>query len=126
MSNGVNKVILIGNITKDSEIRMAGSTEFASTSIAVTKSWEDQSGEKKEATTFIPLQAFGKIASVFQQYVLKGTKLYVEGRLDLRSVKQDDGTYKNYSSVVVENFNFLGGKKEESSSNKDDNWSGQF
>lgn len=111
MSSGLNKVHLIGNTARDV---YEGKDGMIMSTLAVGRVYKDQAGEKKETTTFIPLVVFGKSAETFKQYVTKGMRLYIEGRLNIQSIKQSDESYKTYANVVVTNFIFLSNKNEAS------------
>lgn len=111
MSSGLNKVHLIGNTARDV---YEGKDGMVMSTLAVGRVYKDQAGEKKETTTFIPLVVFGKSAETFKQYVTKGMRLYIEGRLNIQSIKQSDESYKTYANVVVTNFIFLSNKNEAS------------
>jgi len=107
-----NKAILIGNITKDIELRYTPQgTAVANFSLAINRKYK--SGEElKEDVTFIPIVAWGKTAEIINQYCHKGSPLMVEGRLQTRSWEKD-GQKQYKTEVVAENIQFLGGKKEE-------------
>lgn len=109
-----NKVILAGNLTREPELRYTPKgTPIASFGLAINRNWTSESGEKKEDVCFVDCKAFGKPAETLTQYMHKGSPLLVEGRLDLEEW-EDKATSKNRQklTVVVEGFQFLGGKKE--------------
>lgn len=113
MSNGINRAIIVGNVGSDPEIRtMQNGNSVASFSIATSESWKDKNtGEKKEATEWHRCSVFGKGAEIIQQYVKKGSKLYVEGKLKTDSFEKDG--QKHYStSIVVRDFQFLDSRSE--------------
>jgi single-strand DNA-binding protein len=103
----LNKALLIGNLTRDPELRAIPSgTKVVQFSLATNRTWKDQSGAKKEATEFHNIVAFGRQAEVIAQYCKKGSSIYVEGRIQTRSWEGQDGK-KNYrTEVVLENFQF--------------------
>ena len=107
-----NKAILIGNITKDIELRYTPQgTAVANFSLAINRKYK--SGEElKEDVTFIPIVAWGKTAEIINQYCHKGSPLMVEGRLQTRSWEKD-GQKQYKTEVVAENIQFLGGKRED-------------
>lgn len=111
-----NKVILIGNITRDVELRYSPKgMAIAKIGMAVNRKWQSETGEKKEEVTFIDVDSFGKQAEVIGQYCRKGSSLLVEGRLKLD--QWDDkqtGQKRSRLGVVLESFQFIGGKREES------------
>jgi single-strand DNA-binding protein len=104
-----NKVILIGNLTRDPELKYTPKgTAVAKIGLAVNRSWKSESGETREEVTFIDVDAFGRQAEVIAQYVKKGRPLMVEGRLRLD--QWDDkqtGQKRSRLGVVLEGFQFL-------------------
>ena len=102
-SRGVNKVILVGNLGNDPEVRyMPNGNAVANVSLATSETWKDKStGEQQEKTEWHRVVFFNRLAEIVEQYVKKGTKLYVEGRLQTRSWEQDG--VKRYSTEVVAN-----------------------
>ena len=110
MAKGFNKVILMGNLTRDVEMRTTQSGQtVANFSLAVSRSWKDQNGQTQEQTSFINCVAWGKPGEIIAQYVSKGSPLLVSGRLDQRSYDDKDGNKRTAVEVVVEDFNFVGG-----------------
>lgn len=110
MAKGFNKVILMGNLTRDVEMRTTQSGQtVANFSLAVSRSWKDQNGQTQEQTSFINCVAWGKPGEIIAQYVSKGSPLLVSGRLDQRSYDDKDGNKRTAVEVVVEDFNFIGG-----------------
>lgn len=110
MAKGFNKVILMGNLTRDIEMRTTQSGQtVANFSLAVSRSWKDQNGQTQEQTSFINCVAWGKPGEIIAQYVSKGSPLLVSGRLDQRSYDDKDGNKRTAVEVVVEDFNFIGG-----------------
>jgi single-strand DNA-binding protein len=106
----VNKVILIGNVGRDPEIRYtSGGEAIANLSVATTERWKDKaSGEMQEKTEWHRLSVFGRKAEVIGEYVKKGSSLYVEGRLQTRKWTDKDGNEKYTTEIVVDNFQFIG------------------
>ena len=104
-----NKVILLGNLTRDIELRHTqGGMALAKFGMAINRKWS-QNGEQKESTCFVDLTAFGRQAEVLSQYVKKGSQLFVEGRLEYSTWEAKDGGGKRSKlDVVVENFQFVG------------------
>ena len=110
MAKGFNKVILMGNLTRDVEMRTTASGQsVANFSLAVSRSWKGQDGQQQEQTSFINCVAWGKVGEIIEQYTNKGTPLLVSGRLDQRSYEDKDGNKRQAVEVVVEDFNFIGG-----------------
>lgn len=111
MSN-FNKVILMGNLTRDPQVKqLPSSTTVVDFGLAVNRRYKTQAGEDREETLFIECSAFGKQAEVINQYCKKGKALFVEGRLkyDTWEDKQGGG-HRSKITVVVENFQFVGGR----------------
>lgn len=104
-----NKVLLMGNLTRDVEMRHTQSgMALAKFGMAINRKWS-QNGEQKESTCFVDLTAWGRQAEVLSQYVKKGSQLFVEGRLEYSTWEsQDDGKKRSKLEVVVENFQFIG------------------
>jgi single-strand DNA-binding protein len=100
-SRGVNKVILVGNVGNDPEFRaMPNGNGVANVSLATSDTWKDKtSGEAKEKTEWHRVVFFNRLAEIVEQYVNKGSKLYIEGRLQTRSWEQDG--VKRYSTEIV-------------------------
>ena len=117
MAKGFNKVILMGNLTRDVEIRTTASGQsVANFSLAVSRSWKGQDGQQQEQTSFINCVAWGKVGEIIEQYVKKGTPLLVSGRLEQRSYEDKEGNKRQAVEVVVEDFNFVGGRGDDSGS----------
>jgi single-strand DNA-binding protein len=107
MAGSVNKVILVGNLGKDPEVRRMTSGEpVVNLSIATSESWRDKaSGEKKEKTEWHRVVIFNKnLADVAEKYLRKGAKVYVEGQLQTRKWTDKDGAEKYSTEVVLQNF----------------------
>lgn len=104
---GINKVILIGNVGQDPEIRaMQSGDEIAQLSIATSESWKDKnSGERREKTEWHRVVIFSKgLVSVVQSYVKKGTKLYIEGKLQTRKWTDQSGQDKYTTEIVLTGY----------------------
>jgi len=115
MAKGFNKVILMGNLTRDVEMRTTPSGQtVANFSLAVSRSWKGQDGQSQEQTSFINCVAWGKVGEIIAQYTSKGNPLLVSGRLDQRSYDDKDGNKRQAVEVVVEDFNFIGGGRGDS------------
>ena len=109
----VNKVILIGNLTRDPQLKYLPSqmavVEFG---LATNRKFKAANGEEREDVCFVDCSAFGRTAEVINQYCQKGKQLYIEGRLKFDSWEDKQGGGKRSKlSVVVENFQFLGGRE---------------
>lgn len=109
MAKGFNKVILMGNLTRDPETRNTPNGQSVTNfGLAVNRTWRDQNGNTQENVSFIDCVAWGKTGEIIAQYVQKGRPILVSGRLDQRSWDQD-GQKRSKVEVVVEDFNFVGG-----------------
>ncbi|MBX3464261.1 MAG: single-stranded DNA-binding protein [Planctomycetes bacterium] len=103
-----NKVILLGNLTRDVELRHTQSgMALAKFGMAINRKWS-QNGEQKESTCFVDLTAWGRQAEVLSQYVRKGSQLFVDGRLEYSTWEAEGGGKRSKLEVVVENFQFVG------------------
>lgn len=104
-----NKVVLVGNLTRDIEMRyMPSGQAIGSTAIAVTRKYSAQNGEKKEETCFIDISFFGRSAEIANQYLSKGSKLLIEGRLRFEQWSDQNGQNRSKHSIFVENMEMLG------------------
>lgn len=109
-----NKVLLMGNLTRDPEVRYTPKgTAIATIGIAVNRVWTTESGEKKEEVTFVDVDVWGRQAETIGQYMSKGRPIFIEGRLKLDSWDdKETGQKRNKMKVVCESFQFLGGQKD--------------
>jgi single-strand DNA-binding protein len=117
MSGSVNKVILIGNLGRDPEIRsLENGVKLARFSMATSETYNDRSsGEKKEITEWHNIVAWRGLAEVAEKYFLKGMKIYVEGRLKTRSWQDDSNMTKYSTEIIAENMTILSSKNEANS-----------
>ena len=105
---GVNKVILIGNIGADPELRYTPSgTGVTNFNMATNENWTDNSGEKQERTEWHRIVVWGRLAEICNQYLRKGSKVYIEGRLQTRSWEGQDGQKKYTTEVVARDMQIL-------------------
>lgn len=105
----LNKVLLIGNLTKDPELRYTPQgIAVVNLRIAVNRRWKDKTGEQKEEVCFLTIVAWDKQAEVCNQYLRKGAPLFVEGRLQSRSWEDNTGAKRNVVEVRAERVQFLG------------------
>lgn len=106
MARGVNKVILIGNLGSDPEIRyMPSGDAVANFNMATHESWKDRNtGELQERTEWHRIVMFGKLAEIAQQYLRKGSKVYIEGKLQTRKWQDQQGTDRYTTEIVVDGF----------------------
>lgn len=103
-----NKVLLMGNLTRDPELRyLPSNTAVVSLGLAVNRQWRNQQGEQQEETTFIDCESFGRQAEVINQYLRKGRPIFIEGRLKLDQWQDREGNNRSKLKVVVESFQFV-------------------
>ena len=115
---GVNKVILIGNLGRDPEIRSTqDGTKIANLSLATSESWRDKnSGERREKSEWHRVVIFGPLAEIAEKYLRKGSKIYIEGQLQTRKWQDQSGQDKYSTEIVLQKYRgelvMLGGKPE--------------
>lgn len=112
--SSVNKVILLGRLTKDPEMRyMTNGEAVTNFTIATSEQWKDKSGEKQEKTEFSNCVAYRKLAEIITEYIKKGSQLYVEGKLQTRKWEKD-GVTRYTTEIIVNEMTMLGGKSASS------------
>ena len=108
-----NKVILMGNLTRDPELRVTPKgTSVCQIGLAVNRTYRDSDGNNREDVTFVDVDAFGKQAEVLAKYMNKGRPILVEGRLQLDSWESKTGEKRNKLKVILEGFQFVGSKSD--------------
>ncbi len=113
MARGVNKVILIGNAGADPELRYTpGGTAVSNFSIATNESWTDSSGERQERTEWHRIVVWGRLAEICNQYLRKGSKVYIEGKLQTRSWEGQDGLKRYTTEVVARDMQMLDSRSD--------------
>lgn len=113
-ARSLNKAILIGNLTRDPELRYTPTGVAVCTlGLATNRAWTTDSGEKKEETEFHRLVAWGKLAELCSQLLFKGRKVYLEGRLQTRSWTSADGAQRQTTEVVISDMIVLDSKRQE-------------
>ena len=113
MARGINKVILIGNLGKDPEVRYSAdsSKAIATITLATTDSWRDrESGEQQERTEWHRVVFFNRLAEIVEQYLKKGAKIYVEGRLQTRKWQDKEGNDRYTTEIVAGEMQMLDGR----------------
>lgn len=111
----LNRAEIIGNVTRDIESRVTPNGQsVASFSVATNRRWKDKDGNNQEATEFHNVVAWGKLAELMSQYVHKGSKIYIQGRLQTRQWEGQDGGKRNRTEIVMEDFVFLTPKSADS------------
>ena len=104
-----NKVILMGNLTRDPQLSyLPSQTPVVEFGLAINRKWKSQDGEQREETCFVDCKAFGRQAVTLNQYMRKGRPIMIEGRLQLSQWEDQSGTKRSKLRVVVETFQFLG------------------
>jgi len=119
MARGLNKVMIMGNLGRDPEMRYTPSGKpVTSFSVAVSRSYVKPEGERAEVTDWFNVVAWGRLAEICSQYLTKGSMVYVEGRLETRSWEGDNGQKHYRTEVVANDVNIIdrkGGRHEENS-----------
>ncbi|HZD04789.1 MAG TPA: single-stranded DNA-binding protein [Longimicrobiales bacterium] len=109
MSRSLNKVMLIGNVGNDPEIRATSSgARVAKVSLATNRTFNDRSGQKQEKTEWHRLTFWDRLADIVERYVHKGDRLYVEGRIEYSQTQDDQGNTRYWTDVVVNDMVMLG------------------
>src|SRR5579862_7094963 len=126
MARSLNRVQLIGNLTRDPELRYTPNGNAVCTfGIATNRTWTTDSGEKREEVDFHNIVAWRKLAELCSQFLVKGRKVYVEGRLSTRSWTAQDGQQKSRTEVVIDDMILLDNKQsgtgQHASQSKDSN-----
>lgn len=124
--SGINKVLLIGRLGADPELKTVGSgQQVARLSLATSENWTDKEGQKQERTEWHRVVVWGKLAELCGRFLSKGRQVYVEGRLQTRSW-EDQGGAKRYTTEIVANtVQFLGANQGQQDSRGSDNYSNQ-
>jgi len=104
----LNKVMVIGNLTRDPETRATpGGTQVCTFGVATNRVWADPQGVRQEEAEFHNIVAFGRLAEICSQYLGRGRKVYIEGRMKTREWQAQDGTKRNRTEIVAENMIML-------------------
>jgi len=122
-----NKVVLVGHLTRDVEIRYAQGSGAAvgNVGIATSRKWKTQTGEQKDEVMFIDLTFFGRTAEIANQYLRKGSKVLVDGRLKLDQWTAQDGSKRSKHAIIVENLKMLDTKAESQNPNHNNGYGNQ-
>jgi single-strand DNA-binding protein len=112
MARGINKVILIGNLGADPEVRyMPSGGAVTNLRVATTDSWKDkQTGEQQERTEWHRIVLFGRLAEIAGEYLRKGSQVYLEGRMQTRKWQGQDGNDRYTTEIVANDMQMLGGR----------------
>jgi len=109
---GFNKVILLGNLTRDPQLKyLPSNTPVCELGLAVSRRWRDREGNMRDEVCFVDLTAFGRSAETLNQYMSKGKPILIEGRLKLDTWTAQDGTRRSKHSVVIDHFQFVGSRE---------------
>lgn len=112
-SRGINKVILVGNLGQDPEVKyMPNGNAVTNISIATSESWKDQQGQLQERTEWHRVVMFRKLAEIAGQYLRKGSQVYLEGKLQTRKWQDQNGQDRYTTEIVADNMQMLGGRQE--------------
>jgi len=120
MAASMNKVFLMGNLTRDPELRYVPSgSAVVNFSVAVNRTYKDNAGERKEDTSFLRVVVWGKMAEICGEYLTKGRQVLVEGRLKSRTWETPEGQKRNAVDVVATSVQFLGSRDKNQQSQRD-------
>lgn len=112
-SRGLNRVQIIGNLGRDPEMRFTqGGTPVTNFSVAVSRSWQSRDGETREETEWFRVVAWTRLAEIANEYLRRGSKVYVEGRLATRTWQDREGNERTTTEVVAQEMLMLGGRDE--------------
>lgn len=116
--SGINKVILVGRLGADPELKFTGNQQaVARLSVATSENWTDKQGQKQERTEWHRIVVWGKLGELCGKYLSKGRQVYVEGRLQTRSWEDPQGQKKYSTEIVANTVQFLGGANQEAAAN---------
>ena len=117
-----NKTILMGNLTRDPEIRSLPSGQTVTNfGLAVNETWTDKvSGEKREEVCFVDVDAWGRQGEVVLEYFSKGKPILIEGKLKFRTWEADDGTKRSKHSITLDRFSFVGSRNDSNGASSED------
>lgn len=120
MAASLNKTFLIGNLTRDVDLKYTASgTAVANFGLAVNRKYANSDGEKVEDVCFVDIVAWDRLAEVCGEYLAKGRPVFIEGRLQMDSWEQEDGQKRSRLRVVAQNIQFFGGGAKTDSDGKD-------
>ena len=112
MGKGINKVILVGNLGNDPEVRyMPNGNAVANLSLATSESWKDQQGQVQERTEWHRLTMYRRLAEIAGEYLKKGSQIYVEGKLQTRKWQDQQGQDRYTTEIIVDQMQMLGGRE---------------
>jgi single-strand DNA-binding protein len=112
---GVNKVILVGNLGKDPEVRhLEGDKKVAKFTLATTESYRDRNGQRVDNTEWHNIEFWGPVTEVIEKYLKKGSQVYIEGKLRTRSYEDKEGVKRYVTEIIGQNLTLIGGRPSES------------
>lgn len=124
--SGINKVILIGRLGADPEVKtVTGGNNVARLSVATSENWTDREGQKQERTEWHRVVVWGKLADLCGKYLSKGRQVYVEGRLQTRSWEDQQGQKKYSTEIVANTVQFLGSNQRDQQTSHDNDFGPQ-
>lgn len=127
MSRGLNKVMIIGHLGRDPEMRYTPSGRPVTTfSVATSRSWNTADGERHSETEWFNVVAWGNLAEICKQYLVKGQQVYIEGRLQSRQWEDSEGTKHTSTEIVANEMIILGDRRDNSISNSSSEEEGEF
>lgn len=122
MSSYINKVLLMGNLTRDPDLRRTNSGQsVCEFGIAINRTTKSRDGQEHDETCFVDIVIWGKPGDACKKYLAKGRSVFVDGRLTLDQWEGDNGERKSRLRVIAEKISFIGGAKNESNSDKQNN-----
>lgn len=121
MSRGLNKVMIIGNLGRDTEMRYTPSGRPVTTfSVATTRSWTTSDGKRRKETEWFNVVAWGSLAEICNEYLTKGQQVYIEGRLQTRRWEDSEGQKHSSTEIVANEMIMLGDRREGQSGDQED------
>ena len=121
MSKGVNRATLLGHVGQDPEVRTTGNgAKVAKFSLATSEKWKGADGSSRESTQWHRVTVFGKLADIVEQYVSKGDRLYVEGRIEYSDSEGNDGVKRYWTDIIAQELVMLGSGKGEERGSRDE------
>lgn len=116
-----NRVILMGNLTRDPELRnTSNQNQVCNLGIAVNRTYTDQTGNRQEDVTFVDCEAWGSTAKIINKHLAKGQPIHIEGRLRLDQWQDDDGNNRSKLKVVIDRFQFVGTRPDGQQASEDE------
>ncbi len=120
MSRGLNKVMIIGNLGKEPELRYTPSGRPVTTfPVAVSRTWKSNNGEKRSDTEWFKVVAWGKLAEICKEYLNKGQQVYIEGRLQTRRWEDKEGQQRTTVELIATEMTMLGDRREKNQTEED-------